>query len=155
MPKSKRHPWYTKGLHFECMGCGRCCSGPGEGYIWVTRPEIQIIADFLKITPGQLRQKYLRRVGFRATIIEQPYTRDCIFLQEAGGQRRCTIYAVRPSQCRLWPFWPDNLANSNGWNKAAQRCPGINRGKFYSFDEIQIIKKNRKWWQDVKQIVGS
>jgi len=155
MLKSKKLPWYAGGLHFECMQCGRCCSGPGAGYIWVTRLEIELISDFLKIPIGQLRGNYLKRVGFRTTIIEQPVTRDCAFLQEVNGERRCTIYAVRPSQCRLWPFWPDNLANSNGWCKAAQRCPGINHGRFYSFDEIQIIKKNKKWWQDVKQTVSS
>ena len=143
-------PWYVAGLHFECVRCGRCCSGPGEGYIWVTKPEIEIIADFLKITVGQLRQKYLRRVGLRTTIIEHRVTRDCIFLQNIGGERRCMIYPVRPSQCRNWPFWPSNLANPNAWNKAAQKCPGINRGRHYSCEEIEEIKKNKTWWQNSK-----
>jgi len=26
-------PWYGSGLHFECMRCGGCCCGPGEGYL--------------------------------------------------------------------------------------------------------------------------
>jgi hypothetical protein len=29
---------------------------------------------------------------------------------------------------------------------AAVRCPGINRGKFYSFEEIEAIKKQKSWW---------
>ena len=84
--------WYGGGLHFECMQCGRCCSGPSEGYIWVTKPEIELIADFLKETTGQLRNKFLKRVGLRTTIIEQSLTKDCIFLQEIDGQKRCIIY---------------------------------------------------------------
>lgn len=32
--------WYRAGLCFSCTGCGGCCTGPGEGYVWVTRPEI-------------------------------------------------------------------------------------------------------------------
>ena len=36
--------WYAAGLHFGCEVCGRCCAGPGEGYIWVTKPEIELIA---------------------------------------------------------------------------------------------------------------
>ncbi len=65
------------------------------------------------------------------------------------------IYSVRPNQCRTWPFWPSNLKNPGDWNKAAQKCPGINRGKLYSFEEIERIKKAKKWWQDTKQTVSS
>jgi Fe-S-cluster containining protein len=143
--------WYVAGLHFECQGCGGCCSGPGEGYIWVTRPEIKIIVDFLKMAVGQFRQKYLRRVGLRTTIIEHRTTKDCIFLQAGAGGKQCTIYSVRPCQCRSWPFWASNLASPGDWNKAAQKCPGINRGRLYSFEEIKKIKRNEKWWQDRKQ----
>lgn len=150
----KKTLWYAGGLHFECQQCGRCCAGPNQGYIWVTRPEIKLIADFLKMAVSQLRQKYLRRVGLRATIIEQPNTKDCVFLQRIDGQKRCMIYPVRPSQCRAWPFWPDNLANTDVWNKATQKCGGINRGRLYSFEEIEKIKKSKKWWQNMKQTVS-
>ena len=155
MPEKKKTLWYDSGLHFECAQCGACCAGPAEGYIWVTSPEIKLIADFLKIKPGQLRQRYLRRRGLRTTIIEQPNTKDCVFLRRIDGQKRCTIYPVRPSQCRTWPFWPDNLADADTWNKAAQKCGGINRGRLYSFEEIEKIKKSKKWWRNVKQTVGS
>lgn len=151
----KRTTWYVAGLHFECNQCGGCCSGPGEGYIWATRPEIKFIADFLKVPESQLRKKYLKRIGLRTTIIEQPATKDCIFLREIDGQKRCVIYPIRPNQCRIWPFWPDNLANPNTWNSATQKCSGINRGKLYSYEEIEKIKKSKKWWLDGKQTIGS
>ena len=150
MPAKKNTPWYIGGLHFECRQCGSCCSGPGAGYIWVARPEIVIIANFLKISVGQLRRKYLRRVGLRTTIIEQSGTKDCIFLNRGlhGEQRICMIYSVRPSQCRTWPFWPNNLTGPDAWNKAAQKCSGINRGRLYSYEEIEKIRKRKKWWAD-------
>ncbi|MHC4790373.1 MAG: YkgJ family cysteine cluster protein [Planctomycetota bacterium] len=147
-------PWYVSGLHFECMRCGQCCSGPTEGYIWVTSPEIKLIADFLKLSAEQVHQKYLRRVGFRTTIIEQPVNKNCMFLQGTGAQKQCMIYPVRPSQCRIWPFWPSNLKSPATWNKAAQRCSGINRGRLYSLEEIRKIKKNKKWWQEITQTDG-
>ena len=147
-------PWYVAGLHFECAQCGGCCSGPGEGYIWVTRQEIEFIAEHLKMTVEQLRQRYTRRVGLRTTIIEDPTTKDCIFLTNRAGRRGCEIYPVRPSQCRSWPFWPENLKNPSAWNKAAQKCPGINRGRLYSFEEIERIKRCRKWWQDTESTPG-
>jgi Fe-S-cluster containining protein len=144
-------PWYLAGLHFECHACGGCCSGPGEGYIWVTKPEIQMIADFMKMTVGRLRQEYLKRVGLRTTIIEHRTTKDCMFLQDSAGEKRCMIYPVRPSQCRNWPFWPENLRSPNAWNQAAKKCPGINRGRLYTCDEIEEIKRDKKWWQDAEQ----
>ncbi len=150
-------PCYVGGLHFECMQCGRCCSGPSEGYIWVTKPEIEFIADFLKISVGRLRQEYLKHIGLRTTIIEHPGTRDCIFLNHGlhGEQKRCMIYSVRPSQCRTWPFWPENLADPDAWNKAAQKCHGINHGRLYTHDEIEKIRRNKKWWQDAEQTTDS
>ena len=150
MSKKKRTSWYVGGLHFECQGCGGCCSGPGEGYIWVTRPEIKLIADFLEVSVGELRHDYLKRVGLRTSIIEDDLTRDCIFLREIEGSKKCVIYSVRPSQCRNWPFWPSNLASGKAWNEATRRCPGVNRGRFYNSREIDRIKKRKKWWNDAK-----
>jgi Fe-S-cluster containining protein len=154
MEANKRTPWYAAGLHFECRGCGACCSGPAEGYIWVVKAEIERIAELLEITCEQLRRRYLRRVGVRMSIIEHGVTRDCIFLERIAGRKRCCIYAARPAQCRSWPFWPGNLMSPNTWNKAAQKCPGINRGRLYSFEEIEKIRKVRKWWQDTEPTGG-
>ena len=152
MSKNKsKAPWYIAGLHFECQQCGACCAGPGEGYIWATKPEIQLIADFLKETTEQIRRKYLKQVGLRTTIIEQTDNKDCVFLREIDRQKRCMIYPVRPSQCRIWPFWPSNLTSSSAWNEANQKCPGINRGRCYSYREIEKIKKAKKWWQNDRQ----
>lgn len=146
----KKELWYVAGLHFECAECGKCCSGPEEGVIWITKPEIELAAEFLKIPLKQFRKLYLKKVGLRTTIIEQKPSNDCIFLREVKGKKQCMIYPVRPNQCRTWPFWASNLTNPNTWNETLQKCPGINRGKYYSFEEIQKIKKTIKWWKDKK-----
>ncbi len=143
-----KNKWYIAGLHFECQQCGNCCSGPREGYIWVKGLEIELIANFLKLSAEQLRKKYLKRCGFKTTIIEHPVTKDCIFLQREAGQKICEIYPVRPNQCRTWPFWPSNLSTLNAWNKAAQKCPGINKGRLYSLEQIEKLRKQKKWWND-------
>ncbi len=150
-PENKKAPWYIAGLHFECVQCGRCCSGPAAGYVWVGRKEIKLISDFLKETVGQVRQKYLRRIGLRTSIVEEPNTRDCIFLKKINDQRICMIYPVRPNQCRTWPFWPSNLTDADAWNRAVQKCRGINRGRVHSFKEIEKIRKNKKWWKNLDQ----
>ena len=95
---------------------------------------------------GELKRKYLKRVMTRTSIIEHPATKDCIFLEKEGNKKICKIYPVRPNQCRKWPFWPENLSSANKWNNAAQKCDGINRGRFYSFEDVENIRKTKKWW---------
>jgi len=142
----KKTAWYVAGLAFECMHCGACCSGPRSGYIWVTKTEIEFIADFLKEPIEQVRRKYIRRVGFRTTIIEQPDSKDCIFLRRIKDRPVCMIYPVRPNQCRTWPFWSENLKSPADWNSANKKCPGVNRGRRYSFEQIEKLRKQKKWW---------
>jgi hypothetical protein len=132
--KSKKDaPWYAAGLAFECLGCGRCCSGPEEGYVWLNDEELRAIADSLRLTEQEFRRRYIRRVGKRQTIIEDKKTKNCIFLQNG----KCTIYDLRPTQCRTWPFWPMNLSSPDDWSWAAERCMGMNRGNLFPLDEIQ------------------
>ncbi len=141
-------PWYAAGLHFECTGCGNCCSGPGEGFIWCTAPEIKFIGEFLKLPQDELRRRFLRKVGYRTTIIEEPYSKNCIFLKTENCGKQCQIYSVRPNQCRTWPFWASNLKNPHTWNESARSCPGMNRGKMFSMKEIDKLRKQKSWWTD-------
>ena len=147
--------WYAAGLHFECQVCGRCCSGPGEGFIWVAKPEVVLIADHLNLTPNELCRRYMRSVGPRMSIIEESVTKDCIFLRNVDGVKQCRIYSVRPGQCRTWPFWPENLLGPDDWDKAALRCPGINHGRLYRYEEIERIRKNRRWWENPRDTADS
>ena len=139
-PSSKsRPPWYAAGLAFECTGCGRCCAGPNEGYVWVTDEEMSAVAPFHTLSSEEVRTQYARRVDGRYTLIERQDNHDCIFLapaREEGGSRGCRIYSVRPWQCRNWPFWPRNLAGPEDWSRAAERCPGVNRGAKFSAEQI-------------------
>lgn len=136
--------WYAAGLHFECIGCGNCCSGPEEGYIWTCDKEAAMIADELKMSEPDFRKRYTKKEYGDTTLIENEKTKDCIFLQG----KRCQIYSVRPNQCRTWPFWDINLESPDDWGWASTRCPGINRGRRYSCEEIEMLRMSRKWWND-------
>ncbi len=136
--EKRNHLWYSCGLSFECLGCGNCCAGPDEGYIWIRRGEIESAAAFLKMSEGAFRKKFLRRIGLRHSLIEHPATKDCIFLTDLGGGKRgCAIYPVRPTQCRTWPFWTENLRSPDTWNTAGLKCPGINRGPVFPIEDIE------------------
>jgi hypothetical protein len=134
--------WYVAGLAFECTGCGTCCAGPGEGYVWTTAKEIALIAEKLGISEAEMRRKYVRKVGGGFSLVERADNRDCIFLVPDGdGCRKCRIYDARPRQCRTWPFWPGNLASPNDWAHAGLRCPGINRGAVHPLDAIETKRR--------------
>lgn len=127
--------WYQGGLHFECTQCGNCCGG-FPGYVWVSPEELVRIAEHLKTTPEEFQAKYLEKVGRRFTLIEKE-NYDCIFLERDGdGRGRCKNYVVYPMQCRTWPFWRNNLTTIDNWNELHVRCPGINKGRHYTCEEI-------------------
>lgn len=114
-------PWYAKGLNFKCTECGKCCTGV-PGYAWVTEDEIYAIADYLKLPVDDFFSRFIRRVDGRFSLIEMPKNYDCVFLRD----KRCTIYPVRPKQCRTFPWWPQTLNTEADWLAAAKYCEGIN-----------------------------
>jgi Fe-S-cluster containining protein len=115
-------PWYKEGLPFECTGCGQCCTG-SPGYIWVSEEEIQNIAEHLNLTVKEFSRLYLRWVKGRLSLLEMPKSYDCIFLKD----KKCQIYLVRPTQCRTYPWWPQNLTSEKEWQEAASFCEGIRK----------------------------
>lgn len=129
-----QEPWYSNGLRFKCTGCGKCCTG-SPGYIWVTKEEIQAIAEFLKISVDKFMRTYIRQKEGRFSLIEKPsFNFDCVFLKE----KKCSIYEVRPKQCRTYPWWISNLKSRECWEEAAKECEGINpEAPLVPFEEIQ------------------
>lgn len=113
-------PWYKEGLKFKCTGCGQCCTG-FPGYAWVTEAEIKQIAIYLKMNLKQFRKRYLRQVNNRFALLEDPKNYDCVFLEG----KKCSIYPVRPVQCRTYPWWHQNLKTEQDWEEAKKFCEGI------------------------------
>ena len=136
---SDREPWYKEGLHFQCTGCGKCCTGC-PGYVWVTLDEICTIAAYLNISVDEFSRRYLRQRDGRYALVEMKSRNyDCIFLKDF----KCLIYQVRPKQCRTFPWWKENLTSEESWKEAAQRCEGIcDSAPLVSFEEIQSIVIN-------------
>ena len=122
-PVINRKVWYAEGLQFECTQCGNCCSG-APGYVWVTLEDMEKIADYLKMPFDDFTRTYVRRIGNRYSLTEQP-NNDCSFLTRTNGRTGCAIYPARPTQCRTWPFWNENLKSRGAWNRASERCPGM------------------------------
>lgn len=39
--------------------------------------------------------------------------------------KSCSIYSVRPAQCRTYPFWPEIVQSPHHWAAESARCEGI------------------------------
>lgn len=79
----------------------------------VTDEEIRSIARYLQMSESQVRADYTMQDPFfgRETTVfrDHPDTTRCIFLDP---QNRCRIHAVKPQQCRGFPFeWRDEDAH--------------------------------------------
>ncbi len=107
-----------------CFNCdGNCCRGE-SGYIWVTPSEISEISNFLGLDESEFREHRLRKVKYRYSLKEREVADEyeCEFFDET--QKRCTIYEVRPSQCRTFPFWDYFKEHIE---EVVKECPGIIR----------------------------
>lgn len=107
-----------------CASCGgHCCTGE-SGYIWVNYAEIEAIAAFLEQSIEDFATIHLKKVKHRYSLIERKREKEgdfaCIFFDDAF--KRCSIYPVRPLQCRTFPFW-DQFKNDI--NEVQNECPGI------------------------------
>lgn len=143
-PKEEKRPWYKEGLRFGCTECGGCCSG-SSGYVWLLPEEIEAIAAALHLPIQEFTERYLHNVDGSWSLREVQKSEedyDCIFLEG----KRCSIYGVRPLQCRTFPWWPQPLADCHSWERAGQSCEGINapEGRLVSFEEIEEQRKLAK-----------
>jgi uncharacterized protein len=162
LPSAGSEPWYADGLRFTCSQCGNCCTG-GPGFVWISDEELRRLAEHLGLSTVETVERYCRTIGSRISLREVRNDRgeyDCIFLKEERSERRrggetivhtkrsCTIYPVRPLQCRTWPFWEGNLASREAWERSARRCHGMNRGRRFTREEMEALRDAVEWPQD-------
>ncbi len=124
-------PWFEDGLRFRCTRCGNCCTGT-PGYVWVNDAELAAIADFR----GELVEEVTglhTRLAKQGRTLREKDNGDCVFYDRERG---CTIYPVRPRQCRTWPFWESNVATPEAWQRTCEVCPGSGKGALISAEEI-------------------
>jgi Fe-S-cluster containining protein len=121
-------------VRFVCQpDCSACCR-IGEGKVFITENEARHIAAFLNISEAQLLDSFTRIQDDRFCLTDGAHQR-CIFLKGS----LCSVYDVRPGQCRTYPFWPENMKNESRWRIIKQECPGIGKGKRFSSNDIKRI----------------
>lgn len=137
MKQPTKSCFWEDGLSFSCTQCGQCCCGE-PGIVYFSPEEFDRLVAYLEEKRGLTRETIIREYMWR---YRDSYTaRDdfpdghCIFFDHG-----CTVYDVRPSQCRDFPFWRCNLGSKADWDEAAKHCPGMNQGKHWTYDEICAI----------------
>jgi hypothetical protein len=96
-----------------------------EGDVFVTEGDVAAAARLLGMEEAAFVERYVRRTKSGTKFNKPRDGRQCHFL-EGGG---CRIHEAKPTQCRLFPFWPELVENRDEWEKAARRCPGIGKGE--------------------------
>jgi hypothetical protein len=132
-------PLHKDGLRFECTGCGACCKTHGDyAYVYLTPRNVDEISDYLEMKRIDFLNAHCANDEYGnvyLTMLEG----HCNFLKDD----KCQVYPVRPSQCRAWPFWSENL-DGETWNGEVQECcPGVNRGRLYTKEEFEEIALGR------------
>lgn len=126
---------------FKCLdSCGgKCCTGKWDGvasFVFLTFED----RERLKARLGRHILEFARlgifdNTRFAREKTVQWYLRDsenqCRFL--VGG--KCSVYEDRPTQCRTFPFWPENV-DPKSWKRISEVCPGIDQG-----EEVKDAKK--------------
>jgi len=130
MKYSSQDTFYKNGLRFECTRCSKCCRHD-PGYVFLSEEDIENIVLATGLSRSEVLERYCRRVqlGIAERVsLKEKKNFDCIFWEESG----CAIYNYRPLQCRSYPFWAAIVGSQEAWEREANHCPGINRGKKHS-----------------------
>jgi len=125
-------------LKFECQpGCTNCCRQ--QGFVYITEQDLVRIAKFIKMTAADFERRYVYRTKHLLRL-RMPRHTQCHFLLEGG----CSIHPVKPTQCRIFPFWPELTGSKREWRKTAAWCPGIGKGKLVQIETARGLSEEMK-----------
>jgi Fe-S-cluster containining protein len=79
------------------------------------------------------RTKNLRR-------LRTPRDTQCHFLRYGG----CSIHPVKPTQCRLFPYWPELVDDPKSWHTAGSWCPGIGKGELVQIESAREMAQEMR-----------
>ncbi len=161
--KLPKDVWYKDGIQFECQGSGQCCVSHGEyGFVYVTASDRKRMAALRGISTREFTRDFcLKEEGLYRLRDGEPISvhgatpkktdqttqpslaKPCVFLEN----KRCSVYAARPAQCRTWPFWPETMT-AKAWKKdVAKFCPGVGKGRVWPREEIEAMVKEQTDWE--------
>lgn len=119
------------GFRFECQpGCTECCRQ--KGLVYLTEADLLRAAEFVGMTPAAFERKFVYRTRNRIRL-RVPREKHCHFLRGEG----CSIHPAKPTQCRIFPFWPELVTSRREWLRTAKYCPGMGKGPLIHIASVQ------------------
>jgi len=129
------------GVRFECQpGCTNCCEQ--QGFVYLTEEDLNRIAEYVGTTAREFERRHVYRTKHLLRL-RVPRYQQCHFLRDGG----CSIHAVKPVQCRIFPFWPELVDGKNAkreWKKTAAWCPGIGKGGLVQIETAKELAQGMK-----------
>jgi Fe-S-cluster containining protein len=138
MPRLLGKRLMAQGLRFECQpGCTACCRQ--QGFVYLTEEDLIRIAGFLGMSAAEFERKYVYRTR-NLQRLRVPRASRCHFLSDAG----CGIHPAKPTQCRIFPFWPELVESRREWRKTARYCPGMGSGPFIQIETSRELSNEMR-----------
>ena len=132
---------FEKGIKFKCQGSANCCISRGNhGYVFLSQKDLSRLSIYFKVTKDFFKSFFCQTTDNFLHLKEIKKNGECIFL----NKKKCTVYAARPTQCRTWPFWPENMKPKVWNNEVLNFCPGIGKGKFLNKKKINKFLETDK-----------
>jgi Fe-S-cluster containining protein len=118
-------------MRFSCQpGCTRCCTQ--KGWVYLSVGDVSCLAAFLGMSAGELQRRYVYSTKHTLRL-RKPRQGHCPFLKAEG----CSVHPVKPTQCRVFPFWPELTEDKKEMEETAQWCPGIGKGDVVSAETLE------------------
>ena len=146
-------PWWMGGVNFSCQrGCGKCCDQPG-GIVYLSIADAERISQHSDLSVEDWLERDARKTyDGRFVLKSREEDGICIHLNE---NHQCSIYKVRPQQCKAFPWWGENLVSDRAWSQVKEQCPGIdaedallvegNTIRLHIFSDRESTKGFREW----------
>ena len=125
-------------MRFACQpGCTRCCTQ--EGWVYLSLEDVPRMAAFLGLSANEFQEQYL--YSTKHTLRLRRRRGKCPFLKLEG----CSVHPAKPTQCRVFPFWPELIEDKGELEETAKWCPGIGKGDWVSIETLQeSVREMRK-----------
>ena len=148
---------FVKRVEYDSLRCRQCCKFEKEDDPWVpilTEEEMAKINRKVADGRGCFKRYKNSSTVFQVRPVKSsknPKIYVCPFLDEPS--HICNIYAIRPLDCRLWPFIFMKHKNGKGlflgcWHK--RFCPSLSR---MSDEERTALKARTVAWVEKRGLV--
>jgi Fe-S-cluster containining protein len=104
--------------------------------VYLSENDLSLLAQEFGMNYTEFIKTYCRWIPFsqgrERLSLKEKFHFDCDFWKDG-----CSVYRVRPLQCRAFPFWDSVVCSGEAWHNAGESCAGINAGETHSRAEIE------------------